>query len=205
MREGAVVAGSDGSLHTFFPVAISPAEGDALRNWIVRERATRTIEIGLGYGISALYACEGLLANGGGAHVAIDPHQATRFGGCGLQLLEDAGVADLVEHHAEESQAALPRFLAEGRRFDLAFVDGNHRFDYVFVDLFFLGRLLGPGGIVVLDDYQLRAVRRAASFFATNVEWTLEETSPPDQQHQWAVFRTPARPDARDYDHFVDF
>ena len=29
-----------------------------------------------------------------------------------------------VEHHAEESQIALPRFLSEGRRFDLASVDG---------------------------------------------------------------------------------
>jgi hypothetical protein len=35
------------------------AEGEALREWVVRERATRTIEIGLGYGISALFICEG--------------------------------------------------------------------------------------------------------------------------------------------------
>src|SRR5829696_5897211 len=32
---------------------------------------------------------------------------------CGLQSLEEAGIAQMVEHHAEESQIALPRFLGE--------------------------------------------------------------------------------------------
>lgn len=54
---------------------------------------------------------------------------------CGLQVLEEAGVRSLVEHHAEMSQIALPQLLKEGRQFDLGFVDGNHRFDSVFVDL----------------------------------------------------------------------
>jgi predicted O-methyltransferase YrrM len=207
MREGTVRARQDGSLHTVFPVAASPAEGEALRAWIVREGATRTIEIGLGYGVSALFACEGLLENdaANAQHVAIDPHQATRFADCGLQLLEDAGVAERVEHQAEDSQTALPRLLAEGRRFDLAFVDGNHRFDYVFVDLVYVGRLLRPGGIAFLDDYQLPGVARAAAFFVRNLGWTLEEVSPADEHHQWAVLRTPRLPDTRPYDHYVDF
>jgi predicted O-methyltransferase YrrM len=128
-RDGTVVARSDGTVHHLFPVAIGAAEGEALRDWVTREGATRTIEIGLGYGISALFACQGLLRNGDPAasHVVVDPYQATRFGNCGLQVLEEAGVASLVEHHEEESQIALPRFLAQGRRFDLAFVDGHHR------------------------------------------------------------------------------
>jgi len=204
-RDRTVVARSDGSLHTVFPVAASPAEGEALRAWIVCERATRTIEVGLGYGVSALYACDGLLANGGGRHVAIDPHQSTRFAGCGLQLLEEAGVRELIDFHGEESQTALPRFLVEGSRFDLAFVDGNHRFDYVFVDLFYLGRLLRPGGIAFLDDYQLPTVARAACFFVTDLGWTVEDVSPPDEQHQWAVLRTARLPDERPFDHLVDF
>jgi predicted O-methyltransferase YrrM len=204
VRDGTVVARSDGTLHTVFPVAASPAEGEALRSWIIREGATRTVEIGLGYGVSALFACEGLLANGGteARHVAIDPNQATRFADCGLQALEEAGVAELVEHHAEESQTALPRFLAEGRTFDLAFVDGNHRFDGVFLDLVYLGRLLRPGGIAFLDDYQLPAVQRAASFCASNLGWTLEEVSAPAE---WAVLRTSRSPDARPFDHYVGF
>jgi predicted O-methyltransferase YrrM len=148
VHDGTAVARLDGSVHTLVPVAISPAEGKELRAWVVRESATRTIEIGLGYGISALFICEGLFANGDVAarHVAIDPHQATRFGNCGLQFLEDAGLEGLVEHHADESQAVLPRFLGESRRFDLAFVDGPHRFEAVFVDLYTSGSSCAPAG-----------------------------------------------------------
>ena len=45
-------------------------------------------------------------------------------------------------HHAEESQIVLPRLWDAHECFDLAFVDGNHRFDWAFVDLFYLGRLV---------------------------------------------------------------
>ncbi len=206
-RDGTAVARSDGSTHELFPVAASAAEGEALGGWVSRERAKRTIEVGLGYGFSTLHICEGLLVGGDSSarHVALDPYQATRFGDCGLQFLEEAGVSGMVEHHAEASEIALPRFLDEGRRFDLAFVDGNHRFDGVFLDLVFLGRLVRPGGILFLDDYQLPAVARAASFGVTNLGWTREEVSGADDLHQWAVLRTSEVPDTRAFDHFVDF
>ena len=206
-RDGTAVARSDGTHHSLFPVAVYAVEGEALRDWVLQEGAGRTIEIGLGYGISALYICEGLLRNADPAihHVTVDPYQATRFSDCGLQFLDEAGVARMVEHHAEESQIALPRFLDEARSFDFAFIDGNHRFERVFVDLFYLGHLVRPGGIVFLDDYQLPAVARATSFYATNLDWTLEEVSATDGHHQWAVLRTPAAPDTRPFDYYVDF
>jgi predicted O-methyltransferase YrrM len=205
--EGTVVALSDGTLHEIFPVAASAAEGEALREWVVREEATRTIEIGLGYGISALHICEGLLLNAAPTahHTVIDPYQATRFSGCGLQLLEETGVSGLVEHYAQESQLVLPHLLCKERVFDLAFVDGNHRFEAVFADLYYLGRLVRAGGVVFLDDYQLPAVARAVSFYVTNLGWTLEEVSDADDLHQWAVMRTSAVPDTRAFDFYVEF
>jgi len=207
VRDGAAVARSDGSRHTLFPVAIGAAEGEALRRWVTAEGATHTIEIGLGYGLSALFVCEGLVMNAGGSghHVVVDPHQARRFADCELQFIDEAGVADMVEHHAEESQIALPRLLGEGRTFDLAFVDGNHRFDGVFVDLAYLRRLVRGGGIVFLDDYHLPSVARAASFFVNNLGWTVEEVSTDDDRHHWAALRTSRAPDTRSFDHYVGF
>src|SRR5215216_5223783 len=207
VREGKAVARSNGSVHGLFPVAASAAEGEALRKWVTDEGATRTIEVGLGYGISALFICEGLLATGSAdaQHVVVEPHQDTRFADCGLQFLDEAGVTHMVEFHASESQVVLPTLLAEGRRFDLAFVDGDHRFDGVFVDLVYLGRLVSAGGIVFVDDYQLPAVKRAASFFVTNLGWSMEEVSAADESHQWAVLRTSVVPDTRRFDDFEDF
>jgi predicted O-methyltransferase YrrM len=201
------VAAPDGSTHELFPVAIPAAEGEALREQVIRENASMTLEVGLGYAVSALYACDGLIENGDASamHVAVDPFQRSRFANCGLQLLAEAGVAQLVEHHPKPSQLVLPRFLLEGRSFDLAFIDGDHRFDRVFVDLYYAARLVRPGGVVILDDYQLPAIERAASFFTNNVRWTLEELSPPDPHHQWVVLRTSELPDRRPFDFFVDF
>jgi predicted O-methyltransferase YrrM len=207
LRDGTVLAQSDGSTHRIFPVAASPAEGVALREWVARERATRTIEIGLGYGFSALHIGEGLLGNPGPAqrHTVIDPFQATRFAGCGLQLLREAGLADLVEHIVSRSELALPRLLEEGRTFDLAFIDGNHRFDGVFLDLIYLGRLVRAGGIIILDDYQLPAIQRAVAFCLTNLGWTREAVASADDRHRWAVLRTSPLPDTRPYDYYVEF
>ncbi len=202
-----MVADADGSTQDVRSISISPGEGEALGRWVLREKATRTIEIGLAYGLSTLYICDGLVRSGrpSARHLALDPFQATRFANCGLQVLREAGVASLVEHLDEISQIALPAFLKEGRRFDLAFVDGNHRFDSVFLDLFYLGRLLPKGSVVFLDDYNLAGIRRAVSFYLRNLDWRVEETSPEGDAHNWVVLRTATTEDTRDFRYFVDF
>jgi predicted O-methyltransferase YrrM len=207
VRNGSTVALADGTKHSIFPVAVNAEEGATLRNWVVQENATQTIEIGLGYGISALNICAGLVANDPATarHVVIDPFQSSRFANCGRQALEEAEVWPLVEHHADRSEFVLPQLLKDGRQFDLAFVDGNHRFDHVFVDLFYLGRLVRKGGVIMLDDYQLPGIKRAVAFFTTNLGWTIAETSPADDDHQWVVLRTANQEDTRDFRYFAEF
>ena len=194
---GTVVAESDGRSCQLFPVAIGPEEGRALSGWVRREGARRTLESGLGFAISTLYICEGLLASGADArHVAADPYQfvalpshTTRYAGVGLQVLEEAGVRDLVEFYDQESQIVFPRLLADGREFDLAFLDGNHRFEGVFLDLIYSGRLLKEGGIIFVDDAQLPGVQRAIAFCTANLGWTTEDEGE-EGVHEWIVLRT---------------
>jgi predicted O-methyltransferase YrrM len=207
LREGEAVADSDGSRHALFPVAIGRQEGESLRGWVRREQAARTVEVGFGYGISALYIVSGLLADGTRdvRHAVIDPHQEAEFASIGRQHVAEAGTWELVDFYPEESQIVLPRLLGEGATFDLAFVDGNHRFDGVFLDLVYLGRLVRPGGIVFVDDIQLRSVARAVSFCVTNLEWQIEEDDRADDLHHWVVLRTPRTPPERRFDHYVEF
>ncbi len=196
------------------PVAIGPVEGEALRTWVRRARALYTLETGLGYAVSTLFICEALLENGPhGRHVAIDPYQLgarpwhdTTFAGAGLRALEQAGVRDLVEFHAEPSEIVLPQLLAQGRRFDLAFLDGNHRFEGVFLDLIYSGKLLEEGGIVFVDDVQFPGVRRAVDFCVTNLGWTVEDAGAEGDAHAWLVARTgPQGVFLRPYEELVDF
>ena len=206
-RTGTLRSAADGTNHEILTVSIPPAEGAALRDWVVREGAGSTLEVGLAYGISALHVCEGLLLGDHDrpGHTVIDPFQSRRFSNLGLQTLADTGLEGIVTHHAELSQWVLPRLMREQQTFDLAFVDGNHRFDFVFVDLFFLGHLVKGGGIVFLDDYDLPGIERAVAFFVHNLGWQIEEVSPPVEGHTWAVLRTPTTPKERDYHYFVPF
>ena len=205
--EPSVVSRLDGSVHEVFPVAASLEEGEELRRLVTAERAERCVEIGLGYGISALFICEALVELGAerASHTVIDPYQESRFANVGLQLLEQAGVGEMVTHVPAQSQVALPRFVEAGVTFDFAFVDGNHRFDWFFVDLFFLGRLLRPGSVVVADDYQLPGVAKAVSYFLVNRGWIMESHSQPDDLHQWAVLRTSSEIDRRPFTAFSEF
>lgn len=202
VRDGSIVATSDGTEHSIFPVAAGAEEGEVLRRWVSLEGVAQTIEIGLGYGFSALHICEGLLRNGepSAHHVVVAPSQTARFADIGLQVLEEAGVRHLVEYRVGVSEIALPLFLKEGQGFDLGLVDGNHRFDGVFLDLFYLGRLIRSGGVVVMDDCNLPGIKKAVSYFVTNRGWTIEESS-----DHWVVLRTPRQVTQSDFRYFVDF
>lgn len=205
-RTGAVRAEVDGTTHAIFPISIDPREGEALSGWVAREHAASSVEVGLGYGLSSLFILRGLLLSGSASfrHLAIDPNQKG-FSNIGVQLISEAQMRDRFDFYAEPSEIVLPRLLSEGRQFDFAFIDGNHRFDWVFVDLMFLGRLLRGGSVLFLDDFQLPAIRKAVSFSTRNLGWTIEEEGVADDNHHWVVLRTPTTPQGRAFDYFVDF
>ena len=184
------VDGDHGNAVALRPHSIERAQGEALRDLAVAEDAGRTIEVGLALGMSALFLCQAVLPRGG-RHVAIDPFQRESWKGAGLRTLREAGVEEFVEVIEEESQLALPRLVGEGREFDLAFVDGDHRFEGVFLDLYFMTRLVRPGGLVVVDDMWMPAVRTAVAYVEKNLGATLEPDALPN------AFRWRTRPLSR--------
>ena len=215
-RAGHVLDGS-GAEVALEPHSVTRAEGEALERLALAEAAERTIEVGLALGMSALFLCRAVLERGG-RHVAIDPFQQPSWSGAGLRTLREAGVEEIVEVIEEESQLALPRLVREERAFDFAFVDGDHRFEGVFLDLYFMTRLVKPGGLVVVDDMWMPAVRTAVAYVERNLVATLEHDALPNA-FRWrrrplsrgvpsgsgdmAVLRLPAeRPELR-WDEFV--
>jgi predicted O-methyltransferase YrrM len=172
------------------PHSVTREQGAALRELAVAEEATNTIEVGLALGMSALFLSQAVLQRGG-RHTAIDPFQDESWNGAGRRTLKDAGVEQSVELIEQESQLALPRLVTEGREFDLAFVDGDHRFEGVFIDLYFMTRLVKPGGVVIVDDMWMPSVRTAVAYLEGNLGAALEPGRLPD------AFRWRRRPFAR--------
>jgi predicted O-methyltransferase YrrM len=157
----------------FERVALPEADGDVLRDMLVAHGARTVIEVGLAYGSSALAIGEALCVTGGtdASHIVIDPFQATAYDNVGWDALVAAGLAARTTLIEEASSIVLARLAHEGFSADAAFVDGSHRFHEVFVDLYFLRKLVRPGGLIVLDDAAWPSVATAARYFDLNLGW----------------------------------
>lgn len=151
---------------------ISVAEGAALQRLVREVRPQVTLEIGCGYGVSALYICEALAEVGGRTHIVIDPDQLTDWKSAGLFTVERAGFGSLLDFHALPSHLALPHLEETGVKVGLALIDGWHTFDYAMVDFFYVDRLLEEGGVLMLDDTAAYpAIRKLARYIATHRQY----------------------------------
>jgi cephalosporin hydroxylase len=143
-----------------------------LRNLCLTLKPQKTMEIGLSFGgsclaITATYRERGIAP--GRQHLALDPLQNTVWDDTGLLVVEQAGLAGYLEFQAEYSSLALPRLVETKAEFQLVYVDGSHLFEDVFVDFYYVGRLLSEGGIVVFDDSTNPNVSKVLGFVRQNL------------------------------------
>lgn len=139
-----------------------------LQRLIKELRPVVSLEVGLAYGISALYICEALREVGAKRHIVIDPNQQNHWQNIGLHNIQAAGYADLAEHISHGSELALPQLLRDRVEIEFAFIDGYHIYDQTLVEFYYIDRLLKPGGIVVFDDADWPSVRKVCRYVATN-------------------------------------
>jgi predicted O-methyltransferase YrrM len=148
----------------FETVTLPERDCDLLRDLLIAERAETVVEAGLAYASSALAIGEALVTVGmpRPRHVVIDPFQESAWSNVGWELLRSAGLDSIATLTLTPSSIALARLAAEGLIADAAFVDGSHRFHEVFVDLYFLRKIVRPGGLIIMDDDWAPSVRTAA-------------------------------------------
>lgn len=88
-------------------------------------------------------------------HVAIDPFQTTVSDDCGAVAIEQADLVGYLDLQRSLSAVALPRFVEGSKRFDFVYVDGSHLVEDVFIDAYYVARLLADNGIVALTTAPL--------------------------------------------------
>ena len=201
------VLGEDDSRHDVWPVGLTRERGEALRDLALAERAASIVETGFAYGMSASFLLEAALTTSPASAqlVSMDPFQSIHWKGAGVRHLRDAGLTKFHELLEAPSDAALPRLIADGRRFDLAFIDGDHRFESVFLDIHFARKLVGPGKLIIIDDAWMPSVQKAAAFFAGANLCRREETPAASPLAKFILLRVDAAGEARDWDHFAPF
>lgn len=157
----------------FQVVTLPERDCDLLRDLLVAERVETVVEVGLAYASSALAIGEALIVvdRPRPRHVIVDPFQRTVWSDVGWELLRSAGLEPVVSLLTEWSSIALPQLVTAGFVADAAFVDGSHRFHEVFVDLYYLRKLVRPGGLVILDDTGAPSVGTAVRYYEQNLGW----------------------------------
>jgi predicted O-methyltransferase YrrM len=166
-----------------------------------RIRPTTALEIGMAWGFSSVATCSALRDNGVGVNIVVDPYQLSTYEGVGLVALEQYGLAPFAQYHAERSDLFLPRFW-EGRRnrVQFGFIDGDHRIDAVFVDFYYINKLLDAGGVVILDDYQFSSVKAVSEYALKNFHYEVLQCDQP----RFAVLRK-LKEDDRGWDAYGAF
>jgi predicted O-methyltransferase YrrM len=157
----------------FETVTLPGRDCDLLRDLLIAEGAETVVEVGLAYASSALAIGEALITvePSHPQHVVIDPFQESAWSNVGWDLLRSAGLDAIATLMLAPSSIALAQLATEGLIADAAFVDGSHRFHEVFVDLYFLRKIVRPGGLIILDDNWAPSVRTAARYYEHNLGW----------------------------------
>jgi predicted O-methyltransferase YrrM len=146
-------------------------EHSEIRRWLDETDAKDTLEVGFAYGISALVFAEHhqRMKNSGIRHTIIDPNQFGKangsWEGIGAENLKRVGFIKGRNYRLIEKSSvyALPR-LVPNMEIDVALIDGWHTFDYTLIDVFYCLEMLRVGGVLIVDDKKLHAVKSVSEY-----------------------------------------
>lgn len=192
-----------------WPVGLSRERGLCLLDLVVDEQAKTCIETGMAYAMSTSYLLQGCLQNAtsrpeAAIVISVDPFEETDWGGAGARFIEDCGAASFHRNHPVPSELLLPQLVRDEQRFDFAFIDGDHRFEHVFTDIFYARRLVRPDGLIVVDDAWMPSVQKAVRFFCSSQLCT-HENDHLEQTQKLFCLRVSSIGDGRPWDHFSEF
>jgi predicted O-methyltransferase YrrM len=145
-------------------VALNRAHAEVLVSAMLEYKPKRTLEIGLGYGFSA--AC--IQAAGSKDHTIVSFDMNPARYECGVRNSREFGSPRILYGASDATLASL--IASEGETYGLVLIDGGHNFDTAFVDLHFARQLCAIGGIILIDDTWMPAIRTLCSWIETNLQ-----------------------------------
>lgn len=123
--------------------------GDMMRAFSgFKDKPTRCLEIGVFEGGSALLFFAHILTHPDSMYVGIDDN------------LRDVAAENLSVYGNRaklipgDSTEVMPGMVRAGYTFDMVYIDGCHHVNYALRDIDLSFRMLSPGGVILVDDYE---------------------------------------------------
>jgi predicted O-methyltransferase YrrM len=177
-------------------ISLTREDAEFIFSFLQNKKITSTLEIGLAYGCSASY----ILSATKSIHYVIDPFQKD-FDHLGMKNIKKLGLDHLLQFENGCSHEVLPRLLKDGKNFDFVFIDGDHKYDSIFVDFYYADLLLNQNGYVLFHDIWMSSTQMICSWINTNkTNYAFIPTSP----HNFAFYQKKGQ-DHRAWDHFNEF
>ncbi len=145
--------------------AIKPEEAKFIYDFIKEKNLSKTLETGFAFARSASH----IIAATDKKHIAVDPYQ-NNYKKMGLENIEQLSMTDKLDFRADFSHNVLPELLKSKQNFDFIFIDGDHKFDGILIDVYYANLLLDQKGYLLLHDTWMRSTRLVESFIKTNLQ-----------------------------------
>lgn len=133
--------------------------GEYIYDLIKANTLKNCLEIGCLFGFSSLFIAQALDEINGNLTIVDAKYEPLNWDGEMVELgdaaerhIKEAGYENRVEFIWGKSQDVLPRLYKSGERYQFIFIDGDHRFASVLLDLILSDNLLDIGGVIALDD-----------------------------------------------------
>lgn len=189
-------------------VSLSKLQAEFIYFFLKETEITKTLEVGFCYGCSTAYIISATQSK----HYAIDPHQELAWKNEGIKNLQGLDLYKYLILEEDFSHNALPKLIKEGVDIDFAFIDGDHKFDTIIIDFFYVDLLMNIGGYILLDDNWMPSTQLAIEWIRTNrsdyqeIELPANVESIPyrDNYSNLVMFQKVGL-DERQWDHFKDF
>ncbi len=122
------------------------AQGQLLRMFVQMTGASRVLELGTFTGYSAICLASALPADGHLDTLELNDELEDLI----LEGFDRAGLSDRIKLHIGDCKDTLRSFLAEGREYDVVYMDANKREYCEYYDLVF--DMVRPGGLILADN-----------------------------------------------------
>ena len=151
--------------------SINSKEGKLLTYFVKKYKVRNALEIGMAYGISAMFILLSMLSNSKSKNIhltSIDPYQSTQWKNLGRKNLENIGLLGHHTLHEDKSEIILPLLYKLQHKYDLIFIDGWHTFDNTLIDVYYAIRLVSVGGLIIIDDIRHQGVGKLVKYVDVN-------------------------------------